>query len=96
MRRLRGRDPEGPRLRQVHVSCAKRCMRCEGIFRFLVSVSDDPVDIHLDCGHDYEDIFDDHPPDWMLGVVLTKPEELQALWALETGLRRLCRAEGGE
>lgn len=71
------------------VQTTKRCLRCDQIFEFLMELSDDPVDCALGCGHSYEDIFDDHPPDWILGVVLAPPEELQALWALETGMQRL-------
>lgn len=77
-------------------SSHKRCLRCSTISDHLSEMAslhgEAQPRIDLGCGHTYEDIFEEHPPDWILGVLLAPPEELQALWALQAGLRRLCQA----
>ncbi|MCA9628401.1 MAG: hypothetical protein KC766_12075, partial [Myxococcales bacterium] len=72
------------------------CLQCAAILEHLSAMGADPL-LSLNCGHEYTDVFDVAPPRWLRNLVSDgDPDKLQALWALETGLQRLCRAEGGE
>lgn len=66
----------------------KRCLKCEAIYEHLLDVcdSDEPPACYLDCGHSYEDVHDEPPPDWLVGVAMSTPGEMQALHALEEAM----------
>lgn len=62
----------------------KRCARCDLLVEYLRSLAscDDDVDLRLDCGHSYEDIHAEPPPDWVAALAFATPDDAQKAEAL--------------
>lgn len=62
----------------------KRCLRCEAIYSALldkmneVSRGEETPALRLDCGHEYEERWDEPPPEYLARLAFVTPEELQA------------------
>lgn len=63
----------------------KRCQRCQRIHEHLRSVSDrgnrEWPDERLRCGHEYEELHGEPPPDEIAALAFVLPDEMQALGA---------------
>ena len=69
----------------------RHCLQCAAILSHLTDMGAEPL-LNLNCGHEYSEAFDVSPPRWLRNMVSEgDPGKLQALWALETGLQRLCQ-----
>lgn len=53
------------------------CLRCFTMLRALMDISQEPVDLHLACGNNWEDVFDDPPPEHLLKLAFMTPDEAQ-------------------
>lgn len=63
-------------------SIAIRCGRCEKMYSHLQSVRPDRetcVDVHLMCGHSYEEVHEKPPPDHIAALAFLVPAEASAL-----------------
>lgn len=57
----------------------KRCDRCQFIhqqLRPLCQAKDEWPDERLNCGHEFEEAHDRHPPDWLAALAFWQPGDL--------------------
>lgn len=60
-------------------SVTKRCMRCDAIYRHLLGLlgcSETGVDLKLNCGHSYEEIHREEPPEEIARLAFLTGEEV--------------------
>ena len=74
----------------------RHCLRCAGISDHLGEMArkhnESPPMLDLDCGHEYDEVFGCATPLWVCRMADATPDQMQALRALEVGMRRLCEA----
>ena len=60
----------------------KRCLRCDAIYGHLVDrhrkIDDAHVDRELRCGHDYDEVFSEVPPEAVAALAFMTADEAQA------------------
>lgn len=60
----------------------KRCLRCQTIYDHLIErhadIEDAGVDTELHCGHDYQEVFQEDPPEHIARLAFMTADEMQA------------------